>query len=54
MELVKRHRDFPLGPVDASVIACAERLEVADVATLDHRHFDAVTPAHTSHFTLWP
>lgn len=54
MELVARYRDFPLGTVDASVIACAERLGVTAVATLDHRHLGAVVPEHTSSFTLLP
>lgn len=54
MDLVARYRDFPLGTVDASVIACAERLGVTSVATLDHRHFGVVTPAHATSFTLLP
>lgn len=54
LELVDRYRDFPLGTVDASVVACAERLGVAEVATLDHRHFAAVRPAHRVGFTLLP
>lgn len=53
-ELVQRYRDFPLGTVDASVIACAERLGIAEVATLDHRHFAAVRPNHTEAFVLLP
>lgn len=53
-ELVGRYRDFPLGTVDASVIACAERLGVTSVATLDHRHFGAVRPTHAESFTLLP
>ncbi|MGH8965881.1 MAG: type II toxin-antitoxin system VapC family toxin [Actinomycetes bacterium] len=53
-ELVTRYRDFPLGTVDASVIACAERIGVTAVATLDHRHFAAVRPTHTEAFTLLP
>ncbi|MGQ0574053.1 MAG: type II toxin-antitoxin system VapC family toxin [Pseudonocardia sp.] len=51
-ELVSTYRDFPLGTTDASVIACAERLDVAAVATLDHRHFGAVRPSHVQTFTL--
>ena len=35
--LVGQYTDLPLGAVDASVIAIAERLKVADIATLDHR-----------------
>ncbi len=39
--LVKRYADFPLGLVDAIVIACAER-NGGRVATLDQRHFGVV------------
>jgi predicted nucleic acid-binding protein len=53
-DLVRKYRDFPLGTVDASVIACAERLGIAEVATLDHRHFGAVRPAHVEAFDLMP
>lgn len=53
-ELVARYRDFPLGAVDASVIACAERLGVTEVATVDHRLLRAVRPSHTDAFTLLP
>jgi uncharacterized protein len=41
-ELVAQYADLPLGTVDASVIATAERLGVNDIATLDHRHFTVV------------
>jgi len=41
-ELVARYRDLPLGTVDASVIATAERLSITEVATLDRRHFTVV------------
>ena len=41
-ELVSRYRDLPLGTVDASVLATAERLGVAEIATLDRRHFTIV------------
>lgn len=41
-ELVAQYRNLPLGAVDASVIAAAERLGVNDVATIDHRHFAVV------------
>jgi predicted nucleic acid-binding protein len=54
MELVKQYEDFPLGTVDASVIACAERLGIASVATLDYRHFGAVRPRHVDAFDLAP
>jgi predicted nucleic acid-binding protein len=53
-ELVGRYRDFPLGSVDASVIAAAERRDEQEIATLDRRHFSAVRPAHANAFTLLP
>lgn len=53
-ELVSRYRDLPLGTVDASVVAAAERLGITTVATLDRRHFGVVRPAHVAAFTLIP
>lgn len=53
-ELVGRYRDLPLGTVDASVVATAERLGVVEIATVDHRHFGVVRPRHTEAFTLLP
>lgn len=43
--LVARYRELPLGTVDASVVATAERMEVTALATLDRRHFSVVRPA---------
>lgn len=53
-ELVHGYRDLPLGAVDASVVAAAERLKLAQLATLDHRHFTAVRPNHVGAFDLVP
>jgi hypothetical protein len=53
-ELVATYEDFPLGGADASVIAVAERLGVARIATLDRRHFTVVRPRHLSAFALLP
>lgn len=53
-ELITQYADFPLGAVDASVIAVAERYEVDRIATLDHRHFRAIKPKHVSALTLLP
>ncbi len=41
-ELVASYRELPLGTVDASVIAAAERLGINDIATVDRRHFSVV------------
>jgi len=53
-ELMRQYRGFRLGIADASVIAVAERLGADEVATLDRRHFPAVTPAHMAALKLLP
>lgn len=53
-ELVWRYRDLALGTVDASVVAAAERLRIATIATLDRRYFGVVQPNHLPSFHLVP
>ncbi len=53
-ELVATYRDLPLGTVDASVVAAAERLRLNQIATLDRRHFTVVRPSHIPAFELIP
>ncbi|MFI4984670.1 MAG: type II toxin-antitoxin system VapC family toxin [Solirubrobacterales bacterium] len=53
-ELVATYHDLPLGTVDASVIAAAERHSITEILTLDHRHFTVVRPRHIASFTLLP
>jgi uncharacterized protein len=53
-ELMKQYLDLPLGMVDASVVALAERRGLEVIATLDQRHFRAVRPRHAEAFTLVP
>ena len=53
-ELASRYRNLPLGTVDASVVATAERMGITAVATVDRRHFGVVRPRHVSAFTLLP
>jgi len=53
-ELVMHYRDFPLGGVDASIIALAERLNTDLIFTLDRRHFSVVRPRHVPAFRLLP
>jgi predicted nucleic acid-binding protein len=53
-ELTEQYLDLPLGIVDASVVALAERHEIDTIATLDHRHFATVKPRHVARFTLVP
>jgi predicted nucleic acid-binding protein len=53
-QLVTRYDSLPLGGTDASLIALAERHQQTEIATLDHRHFTVVRPAHIDAFTLLP
>lgn len=53
-ELVRQYEDFPLGFVDASVVATAERLGIERIATLNRKHFSAVRPRHLEAFHLLP
>jgi uncharacterized protein len=53
-ELVESYVSLPLGSVDASVIALTERLELLQVATLDHRHFSVVRSKHAEALSLLP
>jgi predicted nucleic acid-binding protein len=53
-ELMEQYVDLPLGMVDASVVALAERRGLEIIATLDERHFRVVKPRHTQGFTLVP
>lgn len=52
--LVEMYASLPLGAVDASVIAVAERLKISEVATLDRRHFTVIRPNHTRALLLLP
>jgi len=45
-ELMDRYRDLPADFTDASLVALAERLRCAEVATTDRRDFSVYRPAH--------
>jgi hypothetical protein len=53
-ELMEQYLDLPLGMADASLVALAERHQVVEIASLDHRHLAVVRPRHTPSFTLLP
>ncbi|HXT16395.1 MAG TPA: PIN domain-containing protein [Gemmatimonadaceae bacterium] len=53
-DIMRGYRDLPLGFVDASVIAVAERLGTRDVLTTDRRHFAVVRPGHARSLALLP
>lgn len=54
IDLITTYADLGLGFVDASVIAVSERLGVTTIATLNHRDFAVVRPAHCDGFELIP
>lgn len=54
VELIDDYHDLGLGAVDASIVAVAERLEIATIATLNHRDFRVVRPRHMRTFELAP
>lgn len=54
IDLIDTYADLGLGLVDASVVAVAERLGVTTIATLNHRDFTVVCPAHCDAFELIP
>jgi hypothetical protein len=53
-DLLTIYVDLPLGFVDASIVAMAERLDVGTLVTTDRRHFAVVRPAHAPRFKLVP
>jgi predicted nucleic acid-binding protein len=53
-ELVATYADLRLGGTDASLVALAERLGVATIATLNRRDFTVVRPRHVDAFELLP
>jgi predicted nucleic acid-binding protein len=53
-ELMREYADLPLGFVDATVVATAERLGIREILTTDRRHFGVIRPRHTGAFVLLP
>ena len=53
-DLIRAYADLPLGFVDASIVAMAERLDVGTLVTTDRRHFTVVRPAHVPRLRLAP
>lgn len=53
-DLMAAYTDLPLGFVDASIVAMAERLGARSILTTDRRHFTVVRPAHVERLRLVP
>ncbi len=52
--LMREYADLPMGFVDASVIAVAERLGSRGILTTDRKHFGVVRPLHVKSLALFP
>lgn len=52
--LMRQYGDLPLGFVDATIIATAERLDARAVLTTDRRHVSVVRSPHVGALTLLP
>ena len=52
--LMQEYADLPLGFVDATVLATAERLGAREILTTDRRHFSVIRPLHRRTIVLVP
>jgi predicted nucleic acid-binding protein len=52
--LMAEYADLPLGFVDATVLAMAERLGTSEILTTDRRHFAVLRPRHARSLLLVP
>ncbi len=53
-DLMSQYSDLPLGFMDATVVATAERLGVREILTTDRKHFGVIQPIHAKRFLLSP
>jgi uncharacterized protein len=54
VEIMNQYPDVPLGIVDSSVMALAERHQIRRILTLDRKHFSLVRPKELEFFELLP
>ena len=54
LEIMNQYPDVPLGIVDSSVMALAERHGISRILTLDRKHFSLVKPKGLGYFELLP
>ena len=53
-EVMNQYPDVPLGFVDASLVALAERHQIQKILTFDRRHFSLIRPKNLAYFELLP
>jgi uncharacterized protein len=52
--LMKKYRDAPMDLADAALVRVAEREHIAQIFTIDRRHFSIYRPSRLGRFTLLP
>lgn len=53
-KFMKMYADIPIGFVDASLAALADRHQIQNILTLDRRHFNLIRSQLFTHFNLLP
>lgn len=53
-EILRKYNDSNIDFVDACIVAMAERLNITQILTVDHRHFRMFKPEHCESFELIP
>jgi len=54
LKVMARYQGVPLGLVDASLVALAERYQIQRILTLDRRHFSLIQPETMDYLELLP
>ena len=54
LEIMLQYKGVPLGLVDASLVALAERHQIQRILTLDRRHFSLIKPKRLKYLELLP
>jgi predicted nucleic acid-binding protein len=54
LHIMQQYEGVPLGLVDSSVVAIAERYQIQQILTLDRRHFSLIQPQGLPHLELLP
>jgi uncharacterized protein len=54
IKVMARYQGVPLGLVDASLVALAERYSLQRIVTLDRRHFSLIKPEGMEYLELLP
>lgn len=54
LKTMTRYSDIPIGFVDASIAALADRHKIQQILTLDRRHFNTIRSESFDHFILLP